>query len=161
MARVLLTNCCTLFMTARANAVAASPMNRADPHTGSGGIANGSLAMDIAIKLNTAVTTIWTSARLMASTLGENLLIKITCSTQATAQPSTSSSPRPKVNWNELLTEMSITPSSESTTPSILPGVGLWRSIGTARMGTSGTYRPVMKPALLDETYCKPVVCSA
>src|SRR5258708_4676291 len=85
---------------------------------------NGSLARGMAIKLRTAVSAIWTRARFIASTRGANLLIKITCNAQAIAHPMTRNSPRPKVNWKELLTEMSASPATEKMTPSILPRVG-------------------------------------
>jgi hypothetical protein len=136
-------------------------MNSAEPQTGRGGSTNGSLASGIAIKLNTAVNAIWMIARFMASTLGANLLIKITCNAQQTAHPMTNNSPRPIENWNELLIEMSDSPTTERSTPNMLSSVGFWRNIGTARIATSGTYMPVIKPALLEVVYCKPVVWNA
>src|SRR5439155_23819121 len=96
-ASVLLTNCCTRFITARQKTVATTPRNNADPQTAKGGMLNGSLAMGIATRLSKAVSAIWTIVRLMASALGANLLIQITCNALAKAQARASISPGPIV----------------------------------------------------------------
>jgi len=155
---VLVTNCCTQFITARQNAVATTPRNKADPHTAKGGKLNGSLAIGIATRLSRAVTAIWTIVRLTASALGANLLILITCKALAKAQIKASISPGPIVICKPFLSESSINPNKERTIPRIPPSVGFCLSNGIASIATNGTYMPEMNPAWLDVVYCSETV---
>src|SRR5258708_31054795 len=100
-------------------------------------------------------------ARLVTLAFGANLLMQTMCRAKATAQQRMRTSPGPKTKLNSLSIEMRVRPMIERDMPTIAARAGFWRRKKKEKIGTRGTDMPVIKPALLTDVYCKPMVWQA